>query len=378
MNILHIIPALLKGGAERLAIDICTELATRQNVRSKLVSFSEKNEYKYLTDKAGLVISNTTFIPSITRGNVINADKLQAIIKEYQPSIIHLHLFESVFVLSQLAIYGAKVVVHFHDNMIQFQKLSYRSPWKKSSITNYYEKRIVLQRFSSKNTSFIAISKNTLNFIKKNVPSKYPVSLLHNAINSNRFKIVKNKEVGSNRIVMIGSFVPKKGHILALETIVELKNRNINIHLDLLGDGMLKHKIEKFISDNNLSDQVTLHGNVDYPENYLWKSFCYLHTAHYEPFGLVILEAMAAQLPVVCTDGGGNKDLIEEGKNGFLMKNRSAAALADKIEILFHNDSLRKKMGENAQEFALKYDIKQYTDNLINIYKDSMLSAKTE
>ena len=48
---------------------------------------------------------------------------------------------------------------------------------------------------------------------------------------------------------------------------------------------------------------ITLHGNVDFVEKYLWDSDIYVHPALYEPFGLVLLEAMAAGLPVVSLDG---------------------------------------------------------------------------
>ena len=68
MKILHIIPSLRKGGAERLVLDICNEVINQQNIEVKLVTFSEENEYQFL--KMGLV--NSSFIFSDTQIPICN------------------------------------------------------------------------------------------------------------------------------------------------------------------------------------------------------------------------------------------------------------------------------------------------------------------
>ena len=95
----------------------------------------------------------------------------------------------------------------------------------------------------------------------------------------------------------------------------------------------------------------------------------YLHTANYEPFGLVLIEAMACGLPVICTDGKGNRDLIKEGVNGFMVWERDPVMLADKIELLLRNDTLRIEMGKKAHAFAQDFGIKKYVDSLVNLYE---------
>ena len=170
---------------------------------------------------------------------------------------------------------------------------------------------------------------------------------------------------------MIGSLVPKKGHILAVEVIQELKKRELMFCLDILGKGELEEELKESVRQLDVSDLVTFHGVVDDPENYLRGAFCYLHTAIYEPFGLVLIEAMAAGLPVVCTDAIGNRDLIIEGKNGFMLKKRDPFPLADKIEYLLNNDNVRKKMVEKAILFSENFDIRNYCSRLISIYNNS-------
>ena len=107
---------------------------------------------------------------------------------------------------------------------------------------------------------------------------------------------------------------------------------------------------------------------MNHPEHYLQEAVVYLHTAKDEPFGLVLLEAMACGLPVVCTDGGGNRDLIEEGVNGYLVQQRNPELLADKIEWLINNDNDRIRMAKAGQEFALNFKIEDYAKKVLEIY----------
>jgi glycosyltransferase involved in cell wall biosynthesis len=127
--------------------------------------------------------------------------------------------------------------------------------------------------------------------------------------------------------------------------------------------------LQSQIEQLHLQDAVTLHGNVEFPEEFLKKSSLYLHTATYEPFGLVLIEAMACGLPVVCTDGKGNRDLIHEGENGFMVWERDPKLLADKIELLLKNETLRKEMGEKARVFAQEFGMENYVKELLSIYK---------
>ena len=114
---------------------------------------------------------------------------------------------------------------------------------------------------------------------------------------------------------------------------------------------------------------MVLHGNVDLIEKFLQKSKVYLHTAKHEPFGLVLIEAMACGLPVVCSDGKGNRDLIQEGENGFMVLERDPEMLADKIELLLKNDTVRIEMGKKAHAFAQDFGMKKYVDSLVNLYE---------
>jgi glycosyltransferase involved in cell wall biosynthesis len=368
MKILHIIPSLDKGGAERLTLDIVKNLMDVPDVEVALVIFRNQNSYSFLTDAINFHIIPSFYTPSIKGKGKVDVKDLQNFIDTFQPTIIHSHLFETEIVLSRIKLSkDVKRIVHFHDNMHQLRKVKFKKVLEKSTLTNYYERKIVLKSWSKHQTQTIAISKDTEEYIAKNIPKKFKSTFLKNGINVKRFE--NNGGVTKeNRLVIIGSLVDKKGQQLAIETIAELVKRRYDYKLDILGNGKDFNKLSDLINALNLNEHVTLHGNVDYPETFLHKAKIYLHTAKYEPFGLVILEAMAAGLPVVCTDGYGNRDLIKEGKNGFMVKDRSPALLADKIELLMQNEPLRIQMGDFANRYSHKFDISVYTKELMSLY----------
>ncbi len=379
MKIIHIIPNLRKGGAERIALDICNEIHSQGEHEVLLITFQPDNAYTFLTESLPWKVVPADIVPSITGKASVSVSELQETIEAFQPDIIHAHLFKTIMVLSQIH-YEAHYFIHFHDNMHQLKPFSWSHCFQKKMWTDWYERRLVLTSFKKKSVSAIAISNDTANYARKVIPPTVQVHQLLNAIDRKRF-YAEVKKKASNRIVMIGSLVENKNQLLAIQVIEQLLKREIDVRLDLVGDGVNRSKLEEYVSQNELSNFITFHGKVDHPENVLREASLYLHTSKSEAFGLVLIEAMAAGLPVVCTNGGGNKDLILEGENGFLINIFDAEALADKVELLIKNPEQRLEMGKKAQDFSEQFDISVYTAELTRIYSSKLLTkpfAKSE
>ena len=367
LKVLHIIPNLLKGGAERLVLDICNELEKRVDVKVKLITFRNDNDYEFMSNELDHEVIPSRFIPSVSGKSIIEVKKLQKKINDFKPDIIHSHLFESEIVLSQISDSASKYFVHVHDNMLQLTKMNLKTLSSKYSMTNYYERTLVLKSYKEKNPHFVSISRDTKTFIEKNVPSTYRCTLLLNAINTKRFENLDKKR-NTYKLLNIGSLVLKKGQNLAIEVVKLLKDRSIDVSLDILGEGALRLKLESLINRLGLEGQVKLHGKVNFPEKFMDDTLVYLHTASSEPFGLVLVEAMAAGVPVVCTDGKGNRDIIEDGRNGYIIYERSAEKIADKIELLINNESIWQEMSTYAKSYSKQFDIKKYVDELLELY----------
>jgi glycosyltransferase involved in cell wall biosynthesis len=117
--------------------------------------------------------------------------------------------------------------------------------------------------------------------------------------------------------------------------------------MTLVGDGPEKKKIYELIQTYELENKVKLAGLVDDIEDYYRKNNIYIHAANYEPFGLVILEAMSSGLPVICLDGKGNRDIINHEENGFIFNQENPDLFVKQILKLFNNKKLYTQTGLN-------------------------------
>jgi len=372
LRIVQVVPNLRKGGTERLVLDICNELKKRDNVKVKLLILHPENDYFFLSKDNDIESCNSSVIPSISGRNKVELSDYLRIVSEFRPQVIHSHLFEAEMVSRWDVLPGVRYFTHCHDNMKQFKRFTFNTLMHKKTLTDFYERTLLFQRYGHCNNHFIAISKDTNRYLEQNLPGQLrKITWLPNAIDYARFYYDQKKNIQSNctvRLVNIGSFVDKKNQIFLVRVVDQLRASGYDVVLDLLGDGENCGLIEREIGLLGLQKHVSLHGNVDNVEDFLQKADIYVHSALYEPFGLVLLEAMAAGLPVICLDGGGNRDIIEEGKNGFMVYEQNAKKFADKIIQLANDSILYEKISKYAKEFAQRYDIKEYVNKLIDIY----------
>ncbi len=369
MKVLQIIPNLKKGGAERLCLDISHALK-REDVEVEIVLLEESIEYKDLSK--GLKIQTFPLINdfSIRNPNHKLMEKLKVYIQEFKPDVVHTHLFVAELVWKMLAIKEIPSVFHIHDNIKTFDPFE-KGLFKKESLLKLYEFTFYKCLNKRRNNHYLSISKDTNNYVIKKLKLKNnQVTLLHNAINRDVFISKKPKSIDSIKMVSIGSMVDKKGHAFLLEMVTKMKSLTDKpIELQILGDGPLRKQLESKIVNLNLNNNVNLLGLVDHPEKYLENANVYVHGAYEEPFGLVLLEAMASGLPVFTTDGVGNRDLIENEKNGYIYFDREPKKMAQDILNLLDSESAYQSMSKAALKFSLAFDIKQYALKLIDTYK---------
>ena len=155
-----------------------------------------------------------------------------------------------------------------------------------------------------------------------------------------------------------------------------LKNQGIPVHLNIIGDGVERQQLEENVERKKLSNEVTFLGAQERVEECLWPATIYVHSALSEGFGLTLIEAMASGLPVVSLDGGGNRELIVEGKNGFLIKDRDPIKFAERIAYLWTNQEIRLERGFFAVEFSQQFAIQTYCKILVEHYKDVLACAE--
>ena len=377
LKVLYIITSLGKGGAERLLVDTCRELNNRNDIEYLIVNLSPVNSYKYLEADLNIVYCNSTVELSILKKTKIDLTEYKKIVEDFKPDIIHSHLYIAEIISREKTYNNIIYISHMHGYEDIFKNFSYKTFFSKRKITDWYEKRRLIKKYKKCNNHFIVISNYEKEFIINNMPSDFAnrMFFLPNAIDYYKFYFGKKytdlHTININKtieLVNVGSFVENKNQVFLIDVIKKLLEKGYKVHLTLVGDGPDKHITENKIKKNKLDKVIEFTNIVNNVEDFLHKSDIYIHSSFYEAFGLALLEAMAAGLPVVCLDGKGNRDIVKNGLNGFMIEKPDANLFAEKIIELISNKKLYSEMSENAVKFAADYDIEKYVKKLTDFY----------
>lgn len=177
-------------------------------------------------------------------------------------------------------------------------------------------------------------------------------------------------------IVSVSRFVRSKDFHTALHAYKKLVENCTGkiIRYRIVGYGYQERTIRTLINTLDLLGNVELLIRPRGIYAILRDSDIYLSTSLYEGLSNSIMEAMTAGLPVVATDVGDNRFLVENGYNGYLVSSRDTDAIVDKLDELVKNEQLRKEFGDNgykkiSKEFSEEKMLSSYKDLLSDIAK---------
>jgi colanic acid/amylovoran biosynthesis glycosyltransferase len=183
---------------------------------------------------------------------------------------------------------------------------------------------------------------------------------------------------GIVRIATTGRLVEKKGIEYCIRAIAKLAPTHPNIEFNIIGDGPLKADFEKLIAELDVSNLVKLLGWKQHQEIAEILDNCHLFLApsvtaadgNQDAPVNTLKEAMAMGLPVISTYHGGIPELVEDGVNGFLVPERDANAIAQKLAYLIEHPELWESMGTAGRHrVEEKYDMEKLNDELVEIYQ---------
>lgn len=157
----------------------------------------------------------------------------------------------------------------------------------------------------------------------------------------------------------------QKGLFELLDIWAMVQKRFPDWQLDIYGEGSLHDELSSIIVRRQL--YITIHpAEADIFSRYLDSSMLLL-TSVYEPFGLIMPEAMSCGLPVVAFDCPyGPSEIITDGEDGFLVKDRDIETFAQRVCQLIENEELRQQMGKNAIQNAQRYS----ADNIMPKWRE--------
>ena len=188
-----------------------------------------------------------------------------------------------------------------------------------------------------------------------------------------RLKLFEKASKQSGRIfnaeIIIGTianFYPTKGLKHLIEATEHFKNKD-NVVFIVIGDGQERKELELLISNYQLQHKVLLLGRIPNADKLLNAFDIFVLPSVKEGFPWVVIEAMAAKLPVVATKVGAVPEIIEDGKNGFIVEPARPEQIAGKIQDLLNNEYLQQELGIQAHQTVL---FKFSLDKMIKAVED--------
>lgn len=190
-----------------------------------------------------------------------------------------------------------------------------------------------------------------------------------------------NIDTEENKVVIVSRLHEEKNIDHAIRAFKKVVSKVPNAKLHIYGDGPEKGKLNQLIEKLNLVDNIKLKGYSSDIDNVLQSADCLILTSKYEGFGMVILESIANGTPVIAYNiKYGPSDMIDDGKNGYLVSNSDENDLAEKIiKYLKLNESEKKMFSLNSIKKADEFSHANFSKKWVDLFKSNyQLKSKFE
>jgi len=199
------------------------------------------------------------------------------------------------------------------------------------------------------------------------------VCIIPNGVHLSRF-LRKKKTAPVNDIqrnpfvfLFVGNEFDRKGLQTIIEALPSLSRHSVEVHI-AGNDDPAPYK--RRAAELNVLDRLRFLGAVTAPESLFLKADAFLFPTHYEPFGMVIIEAMAAGIPVITSRAAGAVEDLVDGVHGLYVDDPcSADELSRRIQLLLDNASLREALSRNGRIAAERYAWPTIAAHHIDLYR---------
>ncbi len=229
----------------------------------------------------------------------------------------------------------------------------------------------------------IAVSQAVAESLRRNgVIESSKITVVHNGIDTDRFdgSIARSGELPVV-VGTVGHLAPIKGHDIFLRAAALISAHRPEVRFVVIGEDkspQMDHRrsLESLIVELGLNEIVTMPGWRDDMPAVLSSFTLFVSAARSEPFGLAIVEAMAAGLPVIATASEGAMEIIEEGFSGKLVPVDDPEALAQAINYLLDNPLERSRLGRNALLASReRFSLARMARDTEQVYREVLVGA---
>ncbi len=254
------------------------------------------------------------------------------------------------------------VIYHIHEipnSSIVYSKFL-------SSFLNYFSSKIIVVSIAVKN------------FWIRNNLNKKKISLIYNGF---KFKINKKEDRISNKIVFtkIGRIIPYKGHLFLIDLFEKITKTRPNIELRIVGDSLNSYDsylkfLKKIIEKKRLNNKVKFLGFVDDVSLILKSSNFLIHSnIEEDPLPTVIFEAICNNTPVIASNKGGAKEILNSGNNGLLIDVENIKKSKKLIINYIDNKEKQRIHKKNAIQFLkMNFNYNTFKTKILSVINESI------
>lgn len=375
IKVLFVITQSEIGGAQRFFLELLPRLNPEKYEIAIAVGSdsSPSQEFTNSITKLGFKIFNLNCLQR-NPGFLLFKDwravfELRKLIKSFRPDTLFLNSSKAGFIGSLATVFPFKLKTE-NCNLKTIYRIggwTFNDPWP------WWKKKfwILLEKISAhwKNLIIVNNQHDLEQARQLKIGSLEKTILIHNGLDPYRLEFLEKEEAkikifekaiktsGSifqtkTMVGTIANLYPSKDLENLIETADLLKEKEDLIFV-VIGDGPLKESLKFKVENLKLGQKVFLLGHLENASQYLPAFDIFLLPSVKEGFPWAVLEAMSAKLPVIATRVGAVPEIIEDGKNGFLVEPSHPEQIAPKIEELLKNDYLQKKMGIQGHQTVL-------------------------
>ena len=342
MKILHLIPDLGLGGAQRELCYLATAM-DRNRFQMQVAIWGPQEDLCKELEVLGVDVVR---LRGVGRSLVRLALALGSHVRRTRPDVIHTHLFDADLVGTLVArACGVRCCSTIHSGTF-FEARRHR--WRYRCLA------LLVSRFFpvSQALSDVLVQ-------RCRVPAAR-VRVIRNGIDMTRFAPSPARDGAVTRGPIIGTLarlIPSKGIRILLDAIPHLLQKYPEALLLVGGGGEEQEALERQARALGIADRVVFVGPVQDPRDFYRRLDVFVLPSLDEAFGLVVLEAMAMGLPVIGTRVGGVPEVLTHGVNGWLVEPGDSAVLAAGLRTLWADPILRRRVAEEGRRTAVRFDV---------------------
>ena len=364
IKVVHIVPMLSPGGAERVAVHIVRGL-NRERYEPVVVSFTGRLECDLdcLLEEAGVEVRYLGKRPGF---DYRMYSRLHPVLRECQPDIVHTHLHVLRYALPSLLLLQRASLLHTVHNLAE-REIEPTARW----IQRYALNHGVLP---------VAVAEEVARSLRR-LYGIQQCRVISNGIPTDCYASPKTprSEWRARQgfsdddvlFVCVARFAPQKNHVLLLKAFAQGPASDPKAHLVLVGEGVLREQLEEQAKNLGLTSQVHFLGlRTDIPD-VLSAMDVFVLSSDWEGNPLSVMEAMASGLPIVSTAAGGVPDLFESGKEGFIVQPGDAQGLSHSMASLLGDQEARRSLGRAAARRAKEnFDVSTMVQAYEELYEN--------